>query len=1097
MKSNAAESMETGFLGSISASSFRNLLPRSMSSKKKHNSSLTMKITKSSSENTPPSHPNIPPKDNEISTSVSKSEFRNSHNDAAALDSNLDQSASQPLNFKDEIVQSDRQDEMHATPDPPIKVVVRIRPNDIEEEVDRTVKRISSNELAYGDRKLSFDSVFDSDSKQEDIFQKIGIPLVKDALAGYNTSIMSYGQTGSGKTFTIWGPPSAMVEDPSPSSNQGLAPRIFHLLFSEIQKEQENSEGKLINYQCRCSFIEIFNEQIGDLLDPSQRNLKIRDDAKNGLYVENVTEEYVTSYDDVTQILIKGLSSRKVGATTINSKSSRSHIVFTFIIESWCKTIHKRRKEFEEVDVPSRVWEIMTDGVSRVHSVLLTMETTNFPDYYSLGSCLTHLLRESLGGNAKLTVICAISLHSSYSGETLRTLRFGQRLKSIKNQPIINEIKEDEVNDLSDQIRQLKEELIRANANSGTSDQNSGCFQGPNVRDSLNNLRLSINRSLILPCIDNDTDEEVNCDEEDMRELHQELDKFQRFSEENSNKRDSIKFSSVGESFDSYSTSDDEVSSPQTIEEINQEEEHQDEDFHEDKIILPEMVLDPVNRRSITVSSFCHLPNLEDPPLSESPKIRNSQRKSLAVAPSFKDVLRQSLNQSKNLRSSLRSSNKFEEHTESLAASLQRGLKIIDYHQQQSSPLNKSTVSFSFEHLARKSCQHIDKPMSSPHLFCASCQRKITENDINEFPSSSSEVVAVNQSRLLNAVVGFNDGDDLEKETVQEKFEIKEVQEVQDKGNGFTDVSEKEELLKEIHALKSKLQTFADVSASKSTDKLRSSLLLSSRSIQLRKSGQTIDEEELEKERERWTEMESEWISLTDELRVDLESIRQRAEKVEQELKMEKNCNEELEDDLHRSVLGHARFVEHYAELQEKYNELASKYRAIMGGIAEVKRAAQKAGSKGHSSSRLYKSLAAELSALRFERDTEREFLKKENKSLKLQLRDTAEAVHAAGELLVRLKEAEHSASAAEENFRTIKDENEKLKKQMEKLKRKHKMEMITMKQYLVESKLPAAALEPLYRDHSDVGTDKRASCLEDDQAWRSEFGAIYQEQHY
>lgn len=248
------------------------------------------------------------------------------------------------------------------------------------------------------------------------------------------------------------------------------------------------------------------------------------------------------------------------------------------------------------------------------------------------------------------------------------------------------------------------------------------------------------------------------------------------------------------------------------------------------------------------------------------------------------------------------------------------------------------------------------------------------------------------------------------------------MQEVQSNENCFTDVSEKEELLKEIQNLRSKLQTFADVSANKSTDKLRSSLLLS-RSIHLRKSclggggggggSQTTNEAELEKERERWTEMESEWISLTDELRVDLESIRQRAEKVEQELNTEKKCNEELEDALHRSVLGHARFVEHYAELQEKYNELVGKHRAIMGGIAEVKRAAQKAGSKGHGS-RFSKSLAAELSALRFERDREREFLKKENKSLKLQLRDTAEAVHAAGELLVRLREAEHSASVAE-----------------------------------------------------------------------------------
>ncbi|KAA0065789.1 hypothetical protein IC582_014662 [Cucumis melo] len=1151
MKSNPTGSMETGFLGNLSSSSFRNFLPRSISSKKSLISSISKKTHKSNSENTPPIHPNIPLNNHEIP--ISKPPF----------DSSLDLSVSQSLSLKDEVVQSDSQCEVPNPPDPPIKVVVRIRPNDKENEVERTVKRISLDELTFGDRKFSFDSVFDSDSKQEDIFSKIGIPLVKDALAGYNTSIMSFGQTGSGKTFTMWGPPSAMVEDPSPLSNQGLAPRIFQMLFSEIQKEQENSEGKLINYQCRCSFVEIFNEQIGDLLDPTQRNLKIKDDAKNGLYVENVTEEYVTSYDDVTQILIKGLSSRKVGATTINSKSSRSHIVFTFIIESWCKETSSKcfgsskTSRISLVDLAgldrnvtdatgrhsTREGKNLKKSMSRLgHLVDSLSKETERPseDRLYRGSCLTHLLRESLGGNAKLTVICAISPDNNHSGETLRTLRFGQRLKSVKNQPIINEIKEDDVNDLSDQIRQLKEELIRANANSGKSVRKTGYFQGPNVRDSLNHLRVSINRSLILPCIDNDSDEEVSCNEEDVRELHQQLDKAHSFSEENSDKRDSLHFSSVGESFASYSMSDDEVSYPQTMEEINPVE-HHDENFHEDKIILTDnlsshdsKVPDPVNRRSISVSSFYHFPNLEDPPLSESPKIGNSQRKSLAVAPSFadhhgskmsdsfkfnKDVLRQSLSQSKSIRSSLRSSNNFEDPTESLAASLQRGLKIIDYHQQ-SSALNKSSVSFSFEHLARKSCPEVNKAVgslqtleednavaiSSPHQLCASCKRKITENDSNEVPSSNNELAAVNQSRNLNAIVGLNQLDDLEKESAQEKCEIKEMQEVQSNENCFTDVSEKEELLKEIQNLRSKLQTFADVSANKSTDKLRSSLLLS-RSIHLRKSclggggggggSQTTNEAELEKERERWTEMESEWISLTDELRVDLESIRQRAEKVEQELNTEKKCNEELEDALHRSVLGHARFVEHYAELQEKYNELVGKHRAIMGGIAEVKRAAQKAGSKGHGS-RFSKSLAAELSALRFERDREREFLKKENKSLKLQLRDTAEAVHAAGELLVRLREAEHSASVAEESFTSVQQENEKLKKQMEKLKRKHKMEMITMKQYLAESKLPASALEPLYHDdHSDVGIDKRASYVDDDQAWRSEFGAIYQEQHY
>nr|GME04500.1 kinesin-like protein KIN12A [Ipomoea batatas]GME11833.1 kinesin-like protein KIN12A [Ipomoea batatas] len=147
-------------------------------------------------------------------------------------------------------------------------------------------------------------------------FNQLGwIPLVKDALAGYNTSLLAYGQTGSGKTYTLWGPPSAMVETPSTNSLQGIVPRIFHMLFDNIQR--------------------VYNDHIGDLLDPMQRNLK--DDTKNGFYVENLTEEYVSTYEDVTQILIKGLSSRKVGSTRVNSKSSRSHGVFTCIIKSWRK----------------------------------------------------------------------------------------------------------------------------------------------------------------------------------------------------------------------------------------------------------------------------------------------------------------------------------------------------------------------------------------------------------------------------------------------------------------------------------------------------------------------------------------------------------------------------------------------------------------------------------------------------------------------------------------------------------------------------------------------------------------------------------------
>ncbi|MCI03485.1 kinesin-like protein KIN12B-like, partial [Trifolium medium] len=121
----------------------------------------------------------------------------------------------------------------------------------------------------------------------EDIFQSVGVPLVRNALAGYNTSILSYGQSGSGKTYTMWGPPSAMFEEHSPQSHKGIVPRIFQMLFSELEKEQRMSEGKQFNYQCRCCFLEM------------------KDDSKNALSLENLSEEYVTSYDDVTQILIK------------------------------------------------------------------------------------------------------------------------------------------------------------------------------------------------------------------------------------------------------------------------------------------------------------------------------------------------------------------------------------------------------------------------------------------------------------------------------------------------------------------------------------------------------------------------------------------------------------------------------------------------------------------------------------------------------------------------------------------------------------------------------------------------------------------------
>ncbi|KAE8693586.1 hypothetical protein F3Y22_tig00110809pilonHSYRG00263 [Hibiscus syriacus] len=903
----------------------------------------------------------------------------------------------------------------------------------------------------------------------------------------------------------------------------------------EAKWEQENSDGRQTNYQCRCSFLEIYNEQIGDLLDPTLRNLEIKDDPKNGVHVENLTEQYVTSYEDVTQILIKGLSSRKVGATTINSKSSRSHIVFTFIIESWCKEASSKCFGSSKT---SRISLIDLAGLDRNKLEDETQPEKPEDAPYG-GSCLTRILRESLRGNAKLTVICNISADNRNSSEILSTLRFGQRIKFIRNEPLINEISEDHANGLSDQIRQLKEELIRAKSDTYNSiGGKTGYVNGWNARESLNQLRVSLNRSLILPRIDNDVEEVLNIGEEDIEELRQNLNYLHSSIDTNlrdpSDKRASIQSSSVRESCETDLLSEDDIPCPKEMEiketDVEAIPESADDLSSTSKTLK---AVDPSIRNSISISPHSWSSILEEPTLSESPKIANNLRKSIAVASallasqnnvseSSDSEVPQSLKASEHIKFSLRASKTFLGPTESLAASLQRGLKIIDNHQHGSAS-NRSSVAFSFEHLmlkpwpeadkANASVQTLpnDKPSSdgsSTPLLCSSCQKKFDNNNPEGVQDSlKTWIVAVNNqqrdgenSAVTRDLEAAKSEKTLESICKEQATKIEELNHMVEQyklerensaiehapehlknqiipfdeqsnngGNGkeFFDISEKEALLQEIQTLKSKLQSYTAPSLNMSTEKTEILYAVTFHPI-----------------------------TKKFRLSMDLESIRCRAEKAEMELKLEKKCTEELDDALSRSVLCHARMVEQYADLQEKYNDLVGKHRAIMEGIAEIKKAAAKAGSKGHGA-RFAKSLDAELSALRVEREREKEQLKKENKSLKIQLRDTAEAVHAAGELLVRLREAEQAASIAEENFGDVQQENEKLKKQVERLKRKHEMEMVTMKQYLAESRLPESALQPLYREDSDVATNNsNAVPYDDDQAWRAEFGAIYQE-HY
>ncbi|XP_047087135.1 kinesin-like protein KIN-12C [Lolium rigidum] len=1038
--------------------------------------------------------------------------------------------------------------------EPPVKVVVRVRPA-VSLPVDGKdlffVRKTSPTSVAVGDRAFAVDGFLDDRASQEDAFNLVGLPMIDSALAGVNTSLVCYGQSGTGKTYTMWGPLAAMFDSRSNRADSGIVPRFFQHLFSQIQGKQETSPEKQTSYQCRCSFLEVFNEQINDLLDPSQRNLQIRETTGNGIHVENLTDEYVSTVEDVNQILMKGLSKRKIGTDSMNLKNSRSHVIFTCVVEAWSKDFSSngfsssKTSKITFVDLAGLdIDELEGNGkqftreerhvkkslstLGKLVNILSEEPKPQQDDLPYRQSRLTHVLKDTLGGNSRVTFLCSISSEHRYRSDTLSTLRFGERAKLMPNKAVINEISEDDVNGLSDQIRQLKDELVRTKSGQDTTCE-TGYFNAQNARASLHSLRVSLNRSLILPHIEVESEDEMDVDEDDVHELRDQISKLHSSSED-----------TLDDFLDAESGEDSPCSkgNPKTCE-------------HDDQVIMDdregalqeevqkvysntdadqEQVSDM--KSSLSICASPQLGPMQDPTFCSSPKIHKA-RKSI-TSPGFSPSklsesspgdLTVEMSRKSAVRSSLQSSKL--SPTDSLAASLQRGLHIIEYHQQNPSP-RKSFVGLSFDHFALNPRQSAkassalhslpEEHVGSVSTICSSCKKALgTNDDHSEDINSGKQIVmatgitsndlanASRQDGTVSLTTGSKREAELEALCEEQAAKIKELTilieqhkgaedgQQSDRQQSLTDedqvgelcedskvslnVNEREALLDEIQNLKDQVKHLIDGSTNDSLlDQIR--------------NGSTDQEYELDKERQKWMESESKWISLTEELRVDLESNRIHAEKTKMELCNEKKCTEELDDALQRAIYGHARIIEHYVELQEMYNDLLERHRRVMEGISEVKRAAAKAGRKGCGTA-FAAALAAELSTVRIDREKERAQLKEQNRRLRIQLRDTAEAVHAAGELLVRLREAEEASTQQKEKSAAMLQENQKLKKQLEKMRKKHEMEVETMKHYLAESKLPESALEGFYRQESNAGAPEYShaqSTCDDDQSWRAAF---------
>lgn len=350
-----------------------------------------------------------------------------------------------------------------------VRVSVRVRPLNSREKAAvagaKTSWSVTSSSITqvFGEKPVpansfSFDHVFEPHVPNSQVYSALAEPVVKSATEGINGVIFAYGQTAAGKTYTMLG----TSEDP------GVTRRSIAAVFDTISKAKNRQ------FLLRASYIEIYNEVIRDLLVPGNDNLKIHEDVVTKRVFVDCMEEVVSSPDQVMHIIEKGETTRAVGETNMNDRSSRSHTIFSLKIES-------REMSTGEADGAESVED---DGVAVLASTLSLVdlagsERASFTKAQGLrlvegghinkslltlgtvinklssgeqrssahipyrDSKLTRLLQPALGGNARTAIVCAVTPAVLHMEETMSTLKFASRAKKVTNSAKANEFLDD------------------------------------------------------------------------------------------------------------------------------------------------------------------------------------------------------------------------------------------------------------------------------------------------------------------------------------------------------------------------------------------------------------------------------------------------------------------------------------------------------------------------------------------------------------------------------------------------------------------------------------------------------------------------------
>ena len=431
-----------------------------------------------------------------------------------------------------------------------IKVAIRIRPFlSNEDSSNGTIKLIPEDEYAivlYKEPKIfqgTFNHIFSTTSTQKDVFNFIK-PCLLSIQKGINCTILAYGQTGTGKTYTMFGADWSFNEEnyiydieddidnelknkydkdndvllknniviDKSSEYNGIIPNLILELYN-IYGNKTNEEN-INNIMITCSYIQIYNEKIYDLLDlsseedevPNSNNkikkgqtIKIKTDKSNGLIIDGANEIRAPTYQDMFDILETGENNRKIRQTSKNNMSSRSHTIFMInVIDTksnykskikLCDLAGSERYNNSEIYRKEHINEMknINKSLFTLGNVINALASNKKYVPYK-DSKLTRILEDSLKGNSSIYLIATVSPNDKNVDETFHTLKFADRAHNIMikvnpNQISLQGINNNNYNDIYDfsfrknrEIEELKGEV-------------SGLRNLISIRDNNNNLQ--------------------------------------------------------------------------------------------------------------------------------------------------------------------------------------------------------------------------------------------------------------------------------------------------------------------------------------------------------------------------------------------------------------------------------------------------------------------------------------------------------------------------------------------------------------------------------------------------------------------------------